>query len=134
MIFLISLKIFARLFKKFFKKFSFFFMEKNQGKTDFAWIYGSYFRIYMSGRTEKTSGALFGKECARGRKTLSCQMHPCINVFKTHLIIIIIHHLEGYNAWNESKRNAGDTKSQRTLSALDSPSVRLDRYIVMQEI
>ena len=38
--------------------------------------YGSYFRIYMSGRTEKTSGALFGKECARGRKILSGQMHP----------------------------------------------------------
>ena len=34
----------------------------------------------MSGRTEKTSGALFAKECARGCKILSDQMHPCIKL------------------------------------------------------
>ena len=40
-------------------------------------IYGFYIWIYISGRTEKISGALFEKECARRRKFLSGQMHPC---------------------------------------------------------
>ena len=45
-------------------------------KSDLACIFGSYFWIYISGRTEKISGALFVKEYARGRKILSGQMHP----------------------------------------------------------
>ena len=66
-------------------------------KIGIALIYDSYLWIYISGRTEKISGALFEKQCARGRKILSGQMHPCwrLVILNVYLIFQTYHEEQG---------------------------------------
>ena len=77
--------------------------------------------VYISGRTEKISGALFEKECARWRKILSGQMHPWV--------LASFGHREWLNLTKMSK-NSGFLKHGHIQELFRAPTKKLGAYIL----